>query len=112
MNNADKFQLDEDMAVLEQTTQLLQAKGEKAELHHTGGGIYCIYVPVQSDEWTYWGTADEVWGCDIYKGEELLDSAYLENAPVSLNAVPQAAEAIVSYLNSRRMGNEAQSLLM
>lgn len=41
------------MAVLEQATFALQSKGEAAELQHTGGGIYCVYVRVNDKKWTW-----------------------------------------------------------
>ncbi len=93
---------DEDMAILDQVTLALQSKGEPVELHHTGGGIYCIRVPIRGEEWMYWGTSDEVWGCDIYKGEDFVDSAYLDAVPVSTNNIPQAADAIIAFTNNLR----------
>jgi hypothetical protein len=92
----------EDMAILDQVTLALQAKGERAELEHTGGGIYCIRVPIRGDEWMYWGTADEVWGCDIYKGDDYINSEELDGVPVSAENIPQAADAIIAFTNNLR----------
>lgn len=93
---------DEDIAILNQVTLALQSRGENAELEHTGGGIYCIRVPIRDEEWMYWGTSDEVWGCDIYKGEDYLDSASLDGVPVSADNIPQAADAIINFTNDLR----------
>ena len=92
----------EELAILDQVTLALQSKGEKAELEHTGGGIYCIRLPIRGEEWMYWGTSDEVWGCDIYKGEDYLNSEYLDGVPVSVNNIPQAADAITAFTNNLR----------
>lgn len=92
----------DDLPILELVTQALRSRGEDATLEHTGGGIYCIRLPVIGDEWMYWGTAYEVWGCDIYRGEEHVDSASLEGVPVSADNVGAAAEAIVEFTNGRR----------
>lgn len=93
---------DDDITILDRVTQALQANGEQAELEHTGGGIFCIRVPISGDEWMYWGTADDVWGCDVYKGEVYLDSASLDRVPVSSDNIPQAADAIVAFTKSLR----------
>jgi len=93
----------DDLAIIDQVTLALQSRGENAELEHTGGGIYCIRVPIRDEEWMYWGTSDEVWGCDIYKGENYLDSAYLDGVPVSAANIPQAADAIITFTNNLRM---------
>jgi hypothetical protein len=93
---------DEDMAILEQITLSLQSKGEHAELHHTGGGIYCIRLPIRGEEWMYWGTSDEVWGCDLYKGDDYIDSEYLDGVPVSSDNIPQAADAIIAFTKNLR----------
>ena len=95
------------MAVLEQATLALQSKGEKAELHHTGGGIYCVYVPVKDNKWTWWGTSDDVWGCDIYEGDDYAESHGVD-VPASLDTIPQAVESITSYVNSLREGRIAR----
>ena len=92
---------DDYLTVLEQATRALQSKGEKAELHHTGGGIYCVYVPVKGNKWTWWGTSDDVWGCDIYEGDDYVDSHHVE-VPASLKTIPQAVESITSYVNGLR----------
>lgn len=92
----------EDKTILDQVTLSLQSKGERAELHHTGGGIYCIRLPIKGEEWMYWGTSDEVWGCDIYKGDNYLDSEYLDDVPVSSDNIPQAADAIIAFTNNLR----------
>jgi hypothetical protein len=92
----------EEMAILDQMTLALQAKGEQAELHHTGGGIYCIRLPVRGDEWVYWGTSDEVWGCDIYKGSYYIDSRDLDGVYVSGENIQRAADAIIAFTNSLR----------
>lgn len=92
----------EDMVILDRVTQALQAKGEQAELEHTGGGIFCIRVSIRDDAWVYWGTADEVWGCDIYKGDDYLDSEYLDGVPVSSDNIPQVADAIIAFTNNLR----------
>lgn len=89
------------MTVLEEAMRALQATGENAELHHTGGGIYCVYVRVNDRVWTWWGTSDDVWGCDIYEGNEYVDS-YSTEVPASVDTIPQAVESITSYVNSLR----------
>jgi hypothetical protein len=92
----------EDLAILNQMTLALQSRGEKAELEHTGGGIYCIRLPIRGAEWMYWGTADEVWGCDIYKGEDFVASEFLDKVPVSISNIPRAADAILDFTNHLR----------
>ena len=91
-----------ELDILQQVTQALRAKGEDAELEHTGGGIYCIRLPVRGDEWTYWGTSDEEWGCDIYKGEDHVGSEYLDGVPVSITNISQASDAIINFTNNLR----------
>jgi hypothetical protein len=97
----------EDMTILDQVTLALQSRGENAELEHTGGKIYCIRVPIRDEAWMYWGTSDEVWGCDIYQGEDYLDSAYLDGVPVSAENIPQAADAIINFTNNLRTHSPA-----
>ena len=92
----------EDLLILDQVTLALQSKGEQAELEHTGGGIYCIRLPIRGDEWMYWGTSDVVWGCDIYKGEEYLNSKYLDKVLVSADNTSQVADAIMAFTISLR----------
>lgn len=88
---------DNDMVILERMTQALHEKGLKAELKHTGGGIYCIQTSTSEGGWLMWGVADVVWGCDIYENEEYIDSRSLDDVPVSLSNIPQAADAIISF---------------
>lgn len=92
----------EDLLILDQVTAALQSKGERAALEHTGGGIYCIRLPIRGEEWMYWGTSDEVWGCDIYKGEDYIDSEYLDGVPVSTDNIPEASDAIIALTNTLR----------
>lgn len=92
----------EDITILEQITLSLQGRISGVELQHTGGGIYCIYVPLDGKGWTWWGVADAVWGCDIYDGDNYVDSHSLDGVPVSLDNITQAADAIISFANSFR----------
>ncbi|HEX6182542.1 MAG TPA: hypothetical protein VFZ44_01440 [Pyrinomonadaceae bacterium] len=92
---------DNDMLILSRMTQALHEKGLKAELEHTGGGIYCIQTPTNEGGWLMWGVAEEVWGCDIYENEEYIDSHSLNDVPVSLSNIPQAANAIIAFTKTR-----------
>lgn len=88
---------DDGLTILDRVTASLQSRGEEAALEHTGGGIYCIRLSIRGDRWMYWGTADAVWGCDIYRGDDLLDAKFLDGVPVSADNIEQAASAIVAF---------------
>ncbi|MFL6284504.1 MAG: hypothetical protein ACJ74Q_15270 [Pyrinomonadaceae bacterium] len=92
----------EDLDILERMTRELRSRGEDAKLEHTGGGIYCIRLASGGEEWMYWGTSADVWGCDIYEGEEHVDFAFLDGVPVSADNVDEAARAILEFTNGRR----------
>jgi hypothetical protein len=93
---------DDGLTILDRVTAALQSRGEEAALEHTGGGIYCIRLTIRGDRWMYWGTADAVWGCDIYRGDYLLDAKFLDGVPVSADNIEQAASAIVTFTNEVR----------
>lgn len=92
----------DDLSILERVTQALRSRGEEAALEHTGGGIYCIRLPIRGDRWMYWGTADAEWGCDIYEGEGHAGSEHLEGVLVSAANIDQAADSIIAFTNRLR----------
>lgn len=95
---------DNNLSILERVAEALRSRGEDARLEHTGGGIYCIRLPIRGGEWMYWGTSDEEWGCDIYKGEEYDRSETLEGVFVTAAAadIDRAAGAITSFTSELR----------
>jgi hypothetical protein len=66
----DGFLTDDDTERLERVVLSLQLNAPTlhARLDHTGGGVFCIYTRIGSDErYLYWGTADGVWGAEAHE---------------------------------------------
>lgn len=69
--------------------------GFKAYSEFMGGGTICIIVPVGSYN-LYWGTANEFWGADVYRGDEFLDGESVEiPMPVDCNDPSEVALQII-----------------
>lgn len=87
----------EEEAVLERVVGILSERRPdlSAALTNTGGGIYCIIIPVQHDRYTCWGTSDGIWGYDLNES----DGEYITSGSTGVAAtyatVPEAVEAIL-----------------
>lgn len=55
-----------DEQICDEVAEHLRALGLKdAYANHTGGGIFCVFIPVENaQEWIF-GMADVVWGGDL-----------------------------------------------
>jgi hypothetical protein len=70
---------------------------------HTGGGIYCVFVPVQNDPierkaWIF-GMANETWGGDLLDEDgNAIGQHITTDVPSDSTDVNQIADAIIKGL--------------
>lgn len=88
------------MTELEQMNAIADSLKKNAGLTNTytefmGGGIVCIVVPCGAYT-LYFGTANETWGADVYKGDDFMEDLYIEtNKLIDLTNVDLSAVHIM-----------------
>jgi hypothetical protein len=80
--DSDYFEPDLDAIV----AAINQGGAYRAELHHSGGGIMGVSVPMGDGSFAFWGTANTTWGADVNDANgELLDCLDIPTLSTSTN---------------------------
>lgn len=96
----------------------LVERGWNADINWMGGGIICVFVHLPSGYSLCWGTANETWGADVWKGDEFLDGESVtsdfpcetEDPKACANAIEKATQIFAAKKSPAKSDREDEAL--